>query len=228
MLTNNHSGHHPEIAVGKKGADRVIFEILRIIRFDSSFFEGLRCLFYFLLRHNSQKEIMVKTVSACFFSILFGVQSFGQLNQFPNGVYLTLDQLKKHTPAYNTTLVMQRRSAHEIRYNGGNEYRLLSKKDSLSQHYIKKKMFAYVKNDSVFLNCNEMELGPWYTLAITKGNFMAFNARDIEPDRTKNATQTGLLGYALAKTMEEINWSRYVLSLRSGYLTPLRKDYVMK
>ena len=171
---------------------------------------------------------MVKTVSACFFSILFGVQSFGQLNQFPNGVYLTLDQLKKHTPAYNTTLVMQRRSAHEIRYNGGNEYRLLSKKDSLSQHYIKKKMFAYVKNDSVFLNCNEMELGPWYTLAITKGNFMAFNARDIEPDRTKNATQTGLLGYALAKTMEEINWSRYVLSLRSGYLTPLRKDYVMK
>lgn len=171
---------------------------------------------------------MVKTVAACVFSVLFGVQSFGQFNQFPNGVYLTLDQLKKHTPAYNTSLVMQRRSAHEIRYNGGNEYRLVSKKDSLSQHYIKKKMFAYVKNDSVYLNCNEMDLGNWYTLAITKGNFMAFNARDIEPDRTKNATQTGLLGYALAKTTEEINWSRYVLSLRSGYLTPLRKDYVMK
>src|SRR5438105_527260 len=102
--------------------------------------------------------------------------SFGQMNKFPSGVYLSLQQFKKQTPAYDVNLRVIQRTSGDIFMSGGNDYKLESDIDSISKKYIKKTIFAYVKNDSIFLNCFQHKLQIWYAICLTAGNFVAFKA----------------------------------------------------
>jgi hypothetical protein len=60
-----------------------------------------------------------------------------QKSTFPEGVYLSNEQLKNKTPAYNVNIEVLERSSGDIAMVGGNQYKLESSIDSLSKKYLK-------------------------------------------------------------------------------------------
>lgn len=102
---------------------------------------------------------------------------FGQTSSFPDGVYLTLKQFINRTPAYNTNLTVVKRTSGDIFMVGGNDYKIKSTIDSINKKYITQKIIAYVKNDSVYLNCAPYALQRGFALCnATKGNYITFKA----------------------------------------------------
>lgn len=63
----------------------------------------------------------------------FAITAFSQEQKFPSGVYLTLDQLRKKTPAFDVNLQVIRRTEGDIGFNGGNDYEIKSSIDSLNK-----------------------------------------------------------------------------------------------
>jgi hypothetical protein len=154
--------------------------------------------------------------------LLFAGSSYAQVNKFPDGVYLTWEQLKNQKPAYNADLRPVERSGVNTLTNDRNDYYFESDIDSINKKYIKKKIYAYAKNNSVYLNCINYNLGSGYALALTCGGFLAFKA---SPTDDKIAGSTFIGGTAAGEKAYEKR-VLYVLSLRTGNVRLLTKEYL--
>lgn len=168
----------------------------------------------------------MKYFIAILFFISVGTSIFAQYFGFPNGVYLNHEQFRSRTPAFNTELKTIVRSSTDIFVNGGNFYKFESETDSLDKDFIKKKIYAYVKNDSVFINCKRQKLQSWYALAVSYGNYVSFYSCVSTGKMILNAAAIGAIGgIALASTSNGYHdW--HVLSLRSGNARVLDKKYI--
>jgi len=155
-----------------------------------------------------------------FFFELSGISP--KIQKFPDGVYLTHEQFKNQTPAFNTELKTIIRSSGDLFWSGGNDYKFESPIDSLDSDYIKKKIYAYVKKDSVFINCGRHKLQSWYALAITNGNFIVFRS-SVSTGKMIGASA---LGGAIGGAMVGGNNHMHVLSLRTGNARELDKKYL--
>lgn len=149
---------------------------------------------------------------------------FGQMNKFPSGVYLNLEQLKTQTPAYDVSLNIIDRTTSGIVLTGGSDYKLESEIDSINKKYIKTSIFAYAKNDSIFLNGDQHDLQTWYSLSLTSGNFLAFKAGITDKEAGNVAFLTGAIGSGIASSIRKL----YVLSLRTGNVRKLTKEYLIE
>jgi len=150
---------------------------------------------------------------------------FGQSAKFPNGVYLNQEQLKTHTPAYDANLEILKRTSGDIFMMGGNDYKIKSHIDSINKSYITKKMVAYVRNDSVFLNCVPYKLQTWYTLCIgTIGNYITFKACMSFERAKKIALYGGGLGSGAAAAKRYL----YVLNLTTGKVDELTEKTMLE
>jgi len=155
----------------------------------------------------------------------FTIISFGQTSNFPAGVYLNLEQLKNRTPAYDTNLSISKRTSGDIFMMGGNDYKIKSTIDSINKSYITKKMFAYVKNDSLYLNCLPHKLQNWYALCKnTSGNLVTFKAC-MSLDKAMNVSiLSGGIGSGIAATKRFL----YVLNLTNGEIFQLTEKNLLK
>ncbi len=144
------------------------------------------------------------------FIILFSsIISFGQTSSFPDGVYLNLKQFRNRTPAYNTNLTVIKRSSGDIFMVGGNDYKIKSTIDSIDKKYITQKITAYVKNDTVYLNCAPYALQTWFALCnSTKGNFITFKACMSLAAAQNVAMYGGGIGSGLAAKKTYFVWTR--------------------
>lgn len=158
----------------------------------------------------------------------FAIDAYSQMGKFPDGVYLNLEQLKNQTPAYNVNLKVIQRTSSDKFWNGGNDYNFESNFDSIDKDYIRIQIFAYVKNDSFFINCRNYKLGNNYSHILTNGNFLAFKTILIKGKSGNAALYLGGVGAIID---QERNKSKdrliYVLSLRTGHTKPLTKDYLV-
>ncbi len=144
---------------------------------------------------------------------------------FPDGVYMTHEQLRNRTPAFNTELNIIERSTGDVFLSGGNPYKFESKSDSLDKEFIKKEMYAYVKNDSLFINCKHHKLQSWYTLALTSGNFIVFYSAVSTGRMIRNSTLVSA-GGAIGGALSNGYYDYHVLSLRTGNAKELNKEYI--
>lgn len=148
------------------------------------------------------------------FIIFFSsIISFGQTTKLTNGVYLTFEQAKARVPNYNTNLEVVKRSSGDIFMVGGNDYKIKSTIDSISKNYITRKIFAYVKNDSLYLNCFPHKLQNYYALCRnTSGSFITFKAC-MSLDRAMNVS---IIGGAISSGIAATQRFLYVLNLTNG------------
>lgn len=133
-----------------------------------------------------------------------------QLITFPDGIYQSLKQLRSQKPAFAVNLVTIHRSSLAKGMFGGNNYTFKSKLDSINNRFFKDKIYACVKNDSVFLNLSN-SLGGDYALSLTHGYFLAFYSS---------------VWYSYAGQKKDINRNLYVLDLVTGNAVPLDWPYV--
>jgi len=167
---------------------------------------------------------MIKRIIPLIF-LSFTIISFGQTSNFPAGVYLNLEQLKNRTPAYDANLSISKRTSGDIFMIGGNDYKIKSKIDSINKSYITKKIFAYVKNDSLYLNCLPHKLQNWYALCKnTSGNLVTFKAC-MSLDKAMNVSiLSGGIGSGIAATKRFL----YVLNLTNGEIFQLTEKNLLK
>ncbi len=162
--------------------------------------------------------------------IFVSCSAFSQKESFPNGVYLNIEQLKNKKPAYDLNLTIVKRSDSDISWNGGNDYKLQSSVDSISKKLLKRKIYAYIKNDSLFLNCIPHKLGTLYTLAIIKGTFIIFKGAMSNKEASEKAATFGFLfgpiGGGIAVATIAKKRFLYSLSLRTGNAKRLTKEYM--
>jgi hypothetical protein len=148
------------------------------------------------------------------------------------GVYMSLEQFRNRTPQFHANLEVIRRTQSDIAFNGGNDYELKSNNDSLNRSFIKKKMFAYVKNDSIFLNCLNYQLSTWYALILTRGNYMAFKGAMSNSRSSQEVSPYGVMFGAIGGGIAGANAAKkrflYVLSLRTGNVRELTKEYLIQ
>ena len=143
--------------------------------------------------------------------------------QWTNGVYLDLKQLQLNVPTAAPGLCASKRAIGDIQLNGGNDYRLGSVGDPISKKYLKREVYAFASNDSLFLNGAQFKLQKWYALALTHGPFIVFRGCMTNNE----AMGHGLMGGAIASTIVATKRYPYVLSLRTGNVRPLTKEYVV-
>ena len=158
------------------------------------------------------------------------INCFPQTQKLPSGVYLNLEQLKNRTPAFDANLQVTRRTEGDIGFNGGNDYEIKSDIDSINKKFIKKTIYAYVKNDSLFINCIHHKLSTWYALCITQGTFIAFKGsmsnEKAGSEVAPYAVFFGAIGGGIAGANAAKKRFLYVLSLRTGKAKLLKKEYL--
>ncbi len=157
---------------------------------------------------------------------------YESVNKFPNGIYMTLEQLRKRKPTFDADFTVIRRTQGDIGMNGGNDYEIKSTIDSINKKFIKKTMVAYVRNDSVFINCIHYGIGTWYALSLSHGPFLTFkgcmsseqSASEVSP----YGMMFGAIGGGLAGASAAKKRFPYVLSLRTGNVKSLNKGYLQE
>lgn len=165
-----------------------------------------------------------------FFTFIFLLQAFLCFSQhsdsIPNGVYLTSEQFKQGKPASNPDLIVSKRSSGDIFMKGGNDFRVKSKNDSINKKFITKEIFAYVKNDSVFLNCGRFKNHlPGYTYCASgKGRYFPFQAAMTKQE----SFSIGMLGGALASGLSAKSRYWYILDTETGEAISLNKKNIKK
>lgn len=155
-------------------------------------------------------------------SLLFVSELNGQGLVFKPGVYLNLKQFQTGNPAFDADFKIEKRSGGDITLNGGNDYKLISENDSLGKKFIKREVFAYVKNDTILLNGFPNKIQIWYALCLTKGNFLLFKGAMSNSKATGAAIAGGAIGGAIAAQTRRL----YVLSLRTGNVRECTEEYL--
>lgn len=158
---------------------------------------------------------------SCFMLLLVNV-SFCQVLQFPSGVYLTHDELKEGKPNNQIKLKILARSSGKKFWSGGNDYKIEAHDSIPIKGFSLNSIYAYAQNDSLFINCKIHSLGEGYSLALTKGNFIAFNSALSTSKKNGAAIMGGLMG-ALATSGNDY---LHVLSLRTGNVRELNSEYI--
>jgi hypothetical protein len=174
----------------------------------------------------------MKTTYFILILTFISINCIAQNLKFPAGVYLNLEQLKNKTPAFDANLHIIQRTQGDIGFNGGNDYEIASNIDSIDKKFIKKTIFAYVKNDSVFLNCIHHKLSTWYALGLTQGTFIAFKGAMSNEKAGEQVGSYGALFGAIGGGIAGSNAAKkrflYVFSLRTGNVKLLKKEYVIE
>ncbi len=161
--------------------------------------------------------------------------AYGQLDALPPGIYMNLQELKARNPAKKAILQVKLRSGGGMAFRGGSDYRISDPSDSLSKKFLNREVFAYVSNDSLFLNCERQELGPWYSLVLIRGEYLVFSTA-IAPDGAMGAAvMGGLLGGAVggaiagaaAGKADPADRQHFILSLSTGNSRTLTKEYLI-
>lgn len=162
-----------------------------------------------------------------YFTLIIVIHVSSVLGQKPNfqpGAYYSVEQLRLGIPEKAINLKIEKRSGSDIALNGGNEYKLVSEADSIKKKTIKKKVFAYVKNDSLLISGYTLGLQTWFGLALTKGNYILFKGCMKDEDAMAIAIMGGMIGSAIASKTSYL----YILSLRTGNVNYCSIEYLEK
>lgn len=103
---------------------------------------------------------------------LFSIEAMSQ-NRYPQGLYMSFDEIRQHQPSVLCSLQVVRRSNFDISMNGGNDYKIESD-DKAYKKSIKKKAWAYSDGDTLYINCLKFKAQPWYAKVDGYGKYLLF------------------------------------------------------
>jgi len=101
--------------------------------------------------------------------ILFSNQTWSQ--EYQNGGFKSLNDLKNNTPNYKVNFTISKRTMADIKAWGGNDYKIESTDQSVTKKTIKKEIIGIVKNDSLYLNGIPIVGLIWYAKVEVLGKY---------------------------------------------------------
>lgn len=94
--------------------------------------------------------------------LLFNLNSYSQSESYPQGLYMSLQEVLEKKPSVDYKVELEQRSPGKIKMNGGNDYQLNSDDKSVKRSFLLKEVYAYSEDEALYLNCLNYELQPWY------------------------------------------------------------------
>ncbi len=182
----------------------------------------------------TKKANNVKQIIFVLFAVIALYCNANAQQPFPQGLYMSLDEIRQHQPSVTTSLDVVKRSSFDIKMNGGNDYKIESSDKSWKKN-IKKKAWAYSDGDTLYINCRMVKAQPWYAKVLEPGKYLIFDAayakhtQEYRNDVAKSATvgyMFGLLGgfiYAASSTPGRLH---YALDVKTGLLYVINLDFI--
>ncbi len=99
---------------------------------------------------------------------------------------------KPSRPFYDYQIL--KRTSGEIVMNGGNDYRIESKNDSINKKFIRKEIFAISTGDTLYINGLKYKLQNWYCLAKQDGDNLYFKGGACMDFKSPLATSGPAIG----------------------------------
>lgn len=109
-------------------------------------------------------------------SLLFIFSATNGQQNYPKGVYMTIEEIKSKTPSQKGEFTVVKRTNGDIKMNGGNDYKIETTDPKTKKSFIKKEIFAYSDGDSLFLNAYRVGVQVWYAKVEHDGRYMIFKA----------------------------------------------------
>jgi len=147
---------------------------------------------------------------------------------YPRGTYMDIEELKNKTPSrpfYNYQIF--KRTSGEILMNGGNDYRIESKNDSITKKIIRKDVFAISTGDSLYINGLNYKLQNWYCLARQDGDYLYFKGGACMDFKSPLATSEPAIG-GIAGANQAKERYLYYLNLNKNTIDVLTVNNINK
>lgn len=162
----------------------------------------------------------MKRLNLCI-SLLFlclSLMSLYPTSSFPKGLYMTLDEIKKRTPSLQCKVIVEEQSQDAKVWMETNDYRLLPEGKCVSQHKLKRKVWAYSDGEHLYVNCRTIKLQLWYAKVLTTGRFLVFYENRVSQNIKDAAVLGGLIGahIAINSTQKPIDRYLQVIDLKES------------
>lgn len=152
--------------------------------------------------------------------LLLGHGNIHCQTEYPQGAYMSLEELRDKLPSENYELLPLLRTDGDIVMMGGNDYKLISEDKSIKNKIIKKQIFAFSDGSDLFVNCFQFGCQFWYAkVNYREANIIRFNAGMSNSKATSAAMMGGAIGGAIAATQRYL----YEVDLNTGELKFIEK-----
>jgi len=102
---------------------------------------------------------------------IVGMSCFAQ-DTLQVGGYLSSEEYITNSPSLSNLFIITRRSASDIRWNGGNNFKVEYPQTAITREDTKYRIWAVNRGDSLFINGWRLGVGMWYTVALTRGRYI--------------------------------------------------------
>lgn len=147
-----------------------------------------------------KKMKMKKTIFII--TILLSVNLYAQNIKYKSGLYLTFEELIKNHPSSNINVELEKRTTHQIKMYGGNDYKLNPIEKSAKKKYLKKEVCAYSDGENIFLNLYKYDIQSGYVKILSNKSALIFKAglpskpKDYGIDTANLSSMFGAIGGA--------------------------------
>ncbi len=163
------------------------------------------------------------------------ISTFGQVAEYPKGVYLSFEEIKSKSPSVSVELEIERRTEGDIKMNGGNDYKLLKSDKSITSKTIKKEYYAYSDGENLYINCFQYKVQTWYTPVLSDGKFLVIRGglsmfANIQKEQLDNQAQLGYMFGAVGGAIQGAKLAMlrfiYVIDKETNQITTVSSDYL--
>ena len=104
------------------------------------------------------KQILVLTAL-----IILNVTINAQDTVYPEGMYMTFQEIIDKTPSKNYKVQLEKRSKGKIKMNGGNDFQINPINKNVKKKTLKKEVIAYSDGSDLYINGLVYQLQFWYS-----------------------------------------------------------------
>ena len=162
----------------------------------------------------------MKKITFYIFLVAFG-KLFAQTS-YPEGCYMSLDELISKSPSENYDLLIEERTLSDIQFNGGNDFKLISEDNSISKRVLKRGIWAISDGNNLYINGIHHKCQKWYSKVEEEGKYIIFKGAIPNGE----AVAAGLLGGAIGGAIIAEKRYIYLLNVQSGNLSLVKKKNI--
>lgn len=144
-------------------------------------------------------------------------------NPYPKGIYKSINEMINKVPSdTNVSAVKIITRTSEVKFMmGGNDYKLSSSDNSISNKILKKEVYAFSSGDSLYINGTQFNISQGYCKVVHfSGNYLVFYGGPTRQQAGSAAFLGGMIGSAIVNSKKYV----YVLSLKAGKIKPLNEN----
>ena len=145
-----------------------------------------------------------------------------QTDHYPQGAYMSIDELRGKSPSAALDLKVIKRTPGDIKMSGGNDYKLGTDDKSIKRKTLRKELWAYSDGDTLYINCLQYNLQPWYAAVISRGPYLVFkggipmDSKMYKSEMQVAAVSFGAIGGAFAGAKLAMKRFLYALDLKTN------------